>query len=96
MYNYLIISLPFLVVAAVLMFKIYKIDKSTLAKVVIASLIMTAVFDSAIIAMGFVGYDTSKLLGIYVFKAPLEDFFYIIFALAVTIYTWEKLNARDS
>lgn len=40
----------------------------------------TAIFDSLIIAYGIVAYDESKLLSLYIWQAPIEDFFY---ALAV-------------
>lgn len=38
--------------------------------------ILTAVFDNLIIHTGIVAYDSSKLLRVYIWKAPIEDFAY--------------------
>lgn len=46
----------------------------------LALLLLTAVFDNLIVGFGIVGYDESKLSGIRVLYAPIEDFAY---ALAV-------------
>jgi lycopene cyclase domain-containing protein len=39
---------------------------------------MTAVFDNLIILAGIVSYDESKLSGIKVLVAPIEDFAYTL------------------
>lgn len=44
----------------------------------VAMLIGTAIFDNAIIGAGLVAYDESKILGIKIFLAPIEDFAYSI------------------
>lgn len=43
-----------------------------------AMLIGTAIFDNAIIGAGLVAYDESKILGIKIWLAPIEDFAYSI------------------
>ena len=43
-----------------------------------AMLIGTAIFDNAIIGAGLVAYDESKILGIKIGLAPIEDFAYSI------------------
>lgn len=40
----------------------------------------TAVFDSVIVGTGIVGYDTSRILGLRIGAAPVEDFAYPIAA----------------
>lgn len=53
-------------------------------------IMLTAVFDSLIITAGIVGYDIDKILGIYIGKAPIEDFFYAIMAAIVIPILWKK------
>jgi lycopene cyclase domain-containing protein len=43
-----------------------------------AMIIGTAIFDNAIIGAGLVAYDESKILGIKIWLAPIEDFAYSI------------------
>ncbi len=59
-----------------------------------ALLVMTAVFDSAIIAAGIVGYSPQKLLGWYVWRAPIEDFAYTIAALLLVPLLWKRTSAK--
>jgi lycopene cyclase domain-containing protein len=39
---------------------------------------MTAIFDNFIVAFGIVSYDESKLSGIKILYAPVEDFAYTL------------------
>lgn len=57
-------------------------------------LVLTAVFDSLIIWAEIVGYNYENILGIYVGKAPLEDFAYAIVAVLLVPYVWERLGSR--
>lgn len=53
-------------------------------------LLMTTVFDSLIIAAEIVGYDASKILGVYIGRAPIEDFFYAIAAAVLVPVLWRR------
>lgn len=53
-----------------------------------ALLVLTAIFDSIIIWATIVGYDASKILGIYIGYAPIEDFFYAILAVIIVPALW--------
>ena len=55
----------------------------------------TAVFDSLIIAAGIVDYDTTKLLGIYIGTAPIEDFMYALLAAAIVPALWKGFGLHD-
>jgi lycopene cyclase domain-containing protein len=90
MYSYLLISLPFIAISAYFLYKVWSIDKRSLAIVFLIVMSLTVVFDSLIIWAGIVDYDLSKILGIYIAKAPIEDFLYSVFAIATTIFVWEK------
>lgn len=53
-------------------------------------LILTVIFDNIIVGLNIVGYDLSKILGIYVGVAPIEDFFYAIAAMLIVPALWSK------
>jgi lycopene cyclase domain-containing protein len=53
------------------------------------------VFDSLIIAAGIVGYDTAKILGIYIGTAPIEDFMYALLAAVIVPALWKGFGLYD-
>ena len=53
----------------------------------------TAVFDSLIIAAGIVDYDTTKILGVYIGAAPIEDFMYALLAAAIVPALWKGFGS---
>ena len=55
----------------------------------------TALFDSLIIAAGIVDYDTTKILGIYIGTAPIEDFMYALLAAVVVPALWKGFGLHD-
>jgi lycopene cyclase domain-containing protein len=57
---------------------------------------MTIVGDSVIIGLGVVGYDSTKILGVYLGLAPIEDFFYPITAVILIPTLWEMLGKKDA
>ncbi len=52
-------------------------------------LITTLVFDSIIVGAGIVAYDESKIIGMRLGQAPIEDFFYAILAGLVIPIVWQ-------
>lgn len=59
-------------------------------------LVLTAVFDSLIIWAEIVGYDTQKILGLYVGKAPIEDFFYAVLAVVIVPALWNLFGDKKA
>jgi lycopene cyclase domain-containing protein len=55
-------------------------------------LCMTAVFDSLIVGNGIVAYNPNHYLGLFIGKAPIEDFFYTIAALIVVPCIWNVIG----
>jgi len=90
MFNYLAISLPFVLVSCFFLSKIWQINPKTLITVMVLIFALTALFDSLIIWAGIYDYDVTKMLGVIIIKAPIEDFLYSVFAVATTIYVWER------
>jgi lycopene cyclase domain-containing protein len=57
---------------------------------------LTAVFDPVLVALDIVAYDPTKILGLTLFGAPVEDFFYAIYAVAIVPLVWKFLEVRDA
>lgn len=55
---------------------------------------LTLIFDNVIIALQIVGYDHSKLLGIYAGIAPIEDFMYAILSVILITAIWQRLGKK--
>lgn len=58
----------------------------------IPMLILTAIFDNLIILAGIVDYDSSKISGIMIGVAPIEDFFYTLAAVLIVPSVWTFLG----
>ncbi len=80
-----------LVVGGLVLFK-KLVWNRTVVVTLILLLLTTAVFDSAIIAAGIVAYNPDKLLGFYVGKAPIEDFFYAVIVAVLVPSLWKMLK----
>lgn len=57
-------------------------------------LLMTAVFDNVMIGIGLVGYDRSLISGVFIGRAPIEDFAYAIAAIVLLPSLWMLLGRR--
>ena len=96
MATYLILNVLF-IVAVCLVLKIApkRISRAMLITF-IALLVLTAVFDNLIILASIVGYDASKILGIYIGVAPVEDFMYSLLAVLLVPTLWNILGRRNA
>jgi lycopene cyclase domain-containing protein len=57
-------------------------------------LVFTAIFDNVLIGLGFVGYDRSLISGVFVGRAPLEDFAYTVAAVVLLPSLWTLLARK--
>lgn len=57
-------------------------------------LLLTAIFDPIIIYFHIVAYDPSKILGLHLFGAPIEDFFYALYAVCVVPLIWNRVGEQ--
>lgn len=98
--TYWLINLPFLVVAALVLGAALGRGAAprALPWVISATVMMmlTAVFDNAIIGTGLVAYDSELLSGVMVGLAPVEDFAYTVAALMMIPALWHLLEPRAS
>jgi len=60
-----------------------------------ALLVMTAVFDNVMIAVGLVAYDPAHTSGIALGIAPIEDFAYAVAAVVALPCLWTLLAKRE-
>lgn len=57
-------------------------------------LIMTALFDSIFIIFGLFEYNPDIILGVYIWKAPIEDFAYAVASVALVGLLWEYYEVK--
>ena len=71
--------------------------RRTLALVVtlVVLLVLTAVFDNVIVGLGIVSYDPTRISGVYIGVAPIEDFAYSVAAVLFLPALWTLLPRRD-
>jgi len=96
MFTYIILNIVVLAIIGAIFYKRVTFPSRHWWLMITALLLLTAVFDSLIIATGIVAYDTSKLLGIYIGIAPIEDFFYAILAAILIPLLWHKKDVNNA
>lgn len=93
--TYLLLNLVFLITLILFLpKKIGRIPRAwwiTLGGVVL----LTAIFDPLIIYFDIVAYDETKILGLKLFGAPIEDFFYALYAVCLIPLVWNRLEERS-
>lgn len=96
MATYLILNSIFICIVCLTL----KISRRSITKPLLLTflvlLILTAVFDNLIILASIVNYDPSKILGIYIGKAPIEDFMYSLLAVLLLPALWNILGKRSA
>lgn len=91
MYKYLFLNFFFGLVTLLVVVAVKpKLPRKRLLIVMGSMLLLTAVFDSLIIGLDMVRYNTEFISGLLVIKAPIEDFFYTVVATMLTITLWER------
>ena len=96
MATYLILSSIFLAIAiAIVLLSNWRPNRVWLIGLFVL-IILTLIFDSLIILFDIVGYDINRISGIYIWEAPLEDFFYTVVAALIVPVLWHSVKAYDS
>ena len=94
-FTYLVVNLIFLVCIAVLFSQHLQKPNKTWFISLVALIVLTAIFDSLIVWASIVGYDPTKILGLYIGFAPIEDFFYAILAIVIVPALWNLFGKRS-
>jgi lycopene cyclase domain-containing protein len=89
MSRYLLLNLTILVAITLFCWRYIKRQYRAICITIGILVISTALFDSLIIGLGIVHYHQAHILGIYIGKAPIEDFAYALAAclLMPTLFT---------
>lgn len=95
--TYLLMSVPFVLGALVVVIVAAARCGLLLRDLVVplaAILGTTAVFDNLIIWSGIVAYDETRILGLRIGLAPVEDFLYAIVAVLLSASLWRILGRQ--
>jgi lycopene cyclase domain-containing protein len=93
-------SYPMLTAIVLGIFSLYaiavrqKLRAKPLSITALVMLTLTLVFDNVIIGTGIVAYDPTKLSGIMLGYAPIEDFAYTLVALVLTPSLFEFFRKK--
>ncbi|MCU1440530.1 MAG: lycopene cyclase [Rhodoglobus sp.] len=79
------------VVAIVVLVAARRVRGAAIGLTAAVLLVMTAVFDNVMIAVGLVDYEPSRISGVFLGLAPLEDFAYTIAAVVGLPALWSLL-----
>lgn len=96
--TYWILNLPFLAVALLVLSAALVLRRGPrwgpLLAATVVMIVLTAVFDNAIIGFGIVDYDDALISGVRLGVAPIEDFAYTAAALLIIPAAWHLLGRR--
>ncbi|NBQ98281.1 MAG: lycopene cyclase domain-containing protein [Microbacteriaceae bacterium] len=93
---YLMLNLVFMLIAFVIVNAFARKTPWPLVfRTMAAMSVVTLVFDNIIIGLGIVDYDVSKLSGIYLGFAPIEDFAYTVVSVITVASIWFKVSGRE-
>jgi lycopene cyclase domain-containing protein len=91
--TYLALNLTFMFIAFVILNLVSrKSPWRAIGFTMLWMLLVTLVFDNVIIGLEIVGYDKSKISGILLGLAPIEDFAYTVIAVLAVSIIWTKLT----
>ena len=91
MFSYLLLDIGFILIAASLCCaQLRSLSAKNLIKTVVVVLTLSLIFDQFIIAYDIVNYHENLLTGLFVGKAPVEDFAYSIVAAILMPALWQK------
>ena len=98
--TYLLLNTVFLVLAAAVFLVAVRRGRLSRQRIIAAGialaavLVLTAVFDSIMIGVGLVDYDPSRIFGLRIGLAPIEDFAYPVGAALLLPALWALLERK--
>lgn len=96
MLTYVLLDLVVLLVLGLLVWlRPKKLAWKPILVVLAVLLVMTAVFDSVLVYEHIVAYDGLKILGIYIGRAPIEDFAYTLAVVVLVPYLWKSYADKN-
>jgi len=92
--TYLVLNLMFLLTLVMFIPRTFKKPPRAWWIALGAVLLLTLAFDPIIIMLEIVAYDPDKILGVMLFGAPVEDFFYALYAACIVPLVWNRLGEK--
>jgi lycopene cyclase domain-containing protein len=94
MHRYLLLNAAFVLLAGIVCWYLRRhIRWSADLRVLAVMLALTAIFDTLWIHIGIFAYRPEYILGVFIGKAPVEDFAYSLVAAMLIPLLWRKLKA---
>ncbi len=94
--SYVLLCAGFLVAAVVVALVVRRRDRmpsaTSLLVAAAALVLLTAVFDNVMIAVGLFDYSSARISGIRIGEAPIEDFTYPLAAVILLPALWSRLR----
>lgn len=95
MVTYVVLNVAFIIITVMLLrLKPHRPSKAWWLTLTLL-ILLTAIFDSVIVGLNIVGYNTDKIIGIFIGHAPIEDFFYALFACIIVPAIWSRLPSTS-
>lgn len=91
-FTYLVLNVVFMASIIFLFVKSFKKPTKAWWITLFALLLLTLIFDNLAIWADMFHYNTERILGIYLWLAPIEDFFYAIFAVLIVPTLWNHFK----
>ena len=97
MATYLVLNLVLMSVVIIVLRLLGALSwNQNMTRILVVLLVLTAVFDSVMIAAGIFSYDPAKILGLRLGLAPIEDFMYTILVVIMVPAIWKWLGGNDA
>lgn len=97
MATYITLNLIFFIFIGIIIFPFLtklKVDKRVWFLLSGMLTVLTLIFDSLLIRFGIVAYDSTKISGLRLGLAPVEDFFYTLLAIIMVPSLWNFFDAQ--
>ena len=96
MATYIVLNTVYLVaVLAILKWRGLLVWNRSVVVTLCILVVCTAVFDSLMITAGLFEYAATKIIGVYIGTAPIEDFMYALLAVAIVPALWKGFGLYD-
>lgn len=94
MATYLILNIVVILIVILVLRVRLRIPSLALLATLAILLTLTAIFDNLIVGFSVVDYDPTKILGLKIGYAPVEDFMYSLLAIVIVPTIWNRIGDR--
>lgn len=94
--TYLLLNILFIAIVCLIARVAPRRPSKALIVTFVILMVLTAIFDNLIVGLSIVDYDPTKILGIKIGVAPIEDFMYAVLAVLLVPVLWHKLGGTHA